>query len=381
LEGALDLAGVAGVAVDGPAVAVARAWHAGLAIRQGLAKGDAVEEALRALGPVVGRARIEWFLAGALVELGDDAGTAALLTSSLRACEETGDRWGEAAVLSTRAVLAHMRDDADALEHDARRSAALFGSLGDEWGVLQATDWLIGLADLTGDTAEAARLSRAGLRSAEELGLWSDVAGRLSWLAWTSLQTRDYAAARAYGERARRLSAEQGQRAGEVFATLSLAFAARRDGDVTAAAEHLDWLLATGREQSGAGVSPPYLPMVLVERGMLLARRGAAAPALAAHREAFDLGRAQGSPRMMAWALTGIADALLVAGRPDLAAGLLGTADAAWRRAGQPLSDSDAAEVARTTAAVRAAEPRFDALFTEGAGRTPEQARYLLYGV
>ena len=63
-------------------------------------------------------------------------------------------------MLSTRAMLAHMRDDLAALEHDARRGAELFRELGDDWGVLQATDWLIGLADLTGDHAEAARLGR-----------------------------------------------------------------------------------------------------------------------------------------------------------------------------------------------------------------------------
>jgi predicted ATPase/DNA-binding SARP family transcriptional activator len=371
LEAALDLA-------DPAAAGTARAWHAGLALRQGLVKPDAVEDALRdhdRTADPVGRARAEWFLAGGLVDLGDRPGTDALLTSSLNAFRTAGDRWGEAAVLSTRAMLAHMRDDADAVEHDARRAADLFRALGDEWGVLQATDWLIGLADLTGDPAEAARLSRVGLRSAQDLGLWADVAGRLGWLAWTSVQTGDYAAARDHGERSRRLSAEQGYRAGEVFATISVAFAARRAGDPDRAAELLDRLLAWAGDQGG---SPPYAPMVHAERGLLLAGRGEAAAALVAQREAFDLSKAQGSARGMAWALHGMAAALLVDGRTGLAAGLLGTADAMWRRAGQPMSASDAAEVARTTEAVRAVEPDFAGLFGEGAGRSPEQARDLV---
>ncbi|WP_204008288.1 BTAD domain-containing putative transcriptional regulator [Virgisporangium aurantiacum] len=375
LAAALELAAAAEVPAD--VRAVARAWHAGLALRQGLAGPECVAEALGGFDadadPLV-RARVEWFLAGGVVEFGDGAATGALLTASHKVFTGAGDRWGEAAVLSTRAMLAHMRDDAEALEHDARRAAAVFRSIGDEWGVLQATDWLIGLADLTGDTAEAARLSRAGLESARDLGLWAEVAGRLGWLAWTSTQAGDHVAARGHGERARRLSAEQGNRAGEVFATISVAFAARRDGDEEAAAAHLDWLLATAREQTTAGASPPYLPMVLVERGLLLSGQGAAARALAAHREAFELSRAQGSPRGTAWALAGMAAAVLVTERSDLAAELLGTADAVWRGTGQPMSDSDRAELARTTEAVRAGSPTFDALFAAGAARTPSEA-------
>lgn len=368
LSAALELADV-----TTPDAAVARAWHAGLALRQGLTGPEAVAGALDGVGDPLARARVGWFLAAGVVEYGDQAATGALLTASHKAFTDAGDRWGEAAVLSTRAMLAHMRDDAAALEHDARRAAALFRSIGDEWGVLQATDWLIGLADLTGDTAEAARLSRAGLESARDLGLWADVAGRLGWLAWTSTQTGDHATARAYGEQARRLSAEQGNRVGEVFATLSVAFAARRAGDAEAAAGHLDWLLSTAREQTTAGASPPYLPMVLVERGLLLSGQGAAARALAAHREAFELSRVQGSPRGTAWALVGMAAAVLVTERFDLAAELLGTADAVWRGTGQPMSDSDRAELARTTEAVRAGSPTFDALFAAGAARTPAE--------
>ena len=83
---------------------------------------------------------------------------------------------------------------------------------------------------------------------------------------------------------------------------------------------------------------------------------------------------------MQAWALAAMADAVLAAERPDLAAGLLGTADAVWRRTGQALSGSDAAEVARITAAARAAAPTFPTLFLAGAGRTPGEARALLDG-
>ena len=50
--------------------------------------------------------------------------------------------------------------------------------LGDHWGLLQATEWLIGLAELTGDYERAIRLSDDGLRMAKELALWPDAAAR-----------------------------------------------------------------------------------------------------------------------------------------------------------------------------------------------------------
>jgi hypothetical protein len=274
-------------------------------------------------------------------------------------------------------MLAHMRHDLAALEHDARRSAELFGELGEDWGVLQATDWLIGLADLTGDHAEAVRLSRGALRIAEELGLWSDVAGQLSWLAWSSVQAGEYPPAHEYAQQAKRLAAEHGQRAGEVFATICLAFAARRDGRFDVAGEHLRWLLAAARQQQTDDAHPPYLSMVLVELGLLAGQRGDPATALARHREGFDLFHGQQSEHGMAWALTGMSAALLLDGRPGPAAQLLGAAAAARQRTEQPQSASDRAELERITTAVRAAEPRFDALFALGTGLTPEQARNL----
>ncbi|MGI5214688.1 BTAD domain-containing putative transcriptional regulator [Plantactinospora sp. CA-290183] len=379
LAGALALVG------DPPAVVRARAevWHAGMAIRQGQAGPERVAEVLPGYAKLADGAelaRAQWFLATSVAEFGDGAAAGELLERALETFRAVGDSWGEAAALSSRAMLAHVRDDLTALERDARRSAELFTELGDEWGVLQAVDWLIGLADLTGDHAEAARLSRSGLRHAEELELWTDVAGRLAWLGWISVQVGDYPSAQEYAERARRLAVGQGQRAGEVFATISLAFAARRAGRLDPAEEHLRWLLASARRQQAGDGHPPYLSMVLTELGLLAAQRGDPGAALAWHREGFDVFRDQGSERGTAWALAGMAAALVLDGRSVLAAQLLGAADAATRRTGPVLSASDRDELARTTRAVQAAEPAFAAHFARGSGLTPEQARSLLDG-
>src|SRR5690606_34366958 len=267
--------------------------------------------------------------------------------------------------------------DLAALERDARRSAELFDELGDAWGVLRGTDWLIGLADQSGDHAEAMRLCRDGLRLAEELGLWPDVAGRLGWLAWLSARTGDVAGAREYGERARRLAARQGLHQEEVLARLALAVAARRAGDPAEAEGHLRGLLDAARRRDGEG-PPPYLAMVLAELGLLAVGRGDAAGALDRFREGFAVARELGSVPEMAWALVGMAAALVPDGRPRLAALLLGAAEAARRAAGQRLAARDRDDLARITAAVEAAAPGFPELFAAGMRLTPEQARDLL---
>jgi predicted ATPase/DNA-binding SARP family transcriptional activator len=376
LAAALDVPGAAPAALR----AGAECWAAGLAMRQGEAGPEAAGALLRRYAEVaepVELARAEWFLAASMIDFGDVAATGALLHSAVETFRAAGDRWGEAAVLSTRSMLAHMRGDPAALERDARRGAEIFGALGDDWGVLQATDWLIGLADMTGNRAEAARLSRSGLQVAQELGLWPDVASRLAWLAWIAVREGDPRRAREYAGQARRLSAEHGQRPAEVFATISLAFAARRAGDLDVAQEHLRWLLASARAQQSDEASPPYLSMVLVELGMLAADRGDAAAALAWYREGFDADLAAGNRQGMAWAVTGMAGALALDGRAGVAAELLGAADAARTATGQPLSGMDQAELARTAAAVRAAEPDFDALFARGRKLTLEEAHEL----
>lgn len=372
LASALEVEG----ATRSAARARAAAWHAGIAIRQSLEGPEAAEEALRGFEPGIERARAEWFLANAVIDFGDEKSTLDLLDHALETFANEGDRWGEAAVLSTRAMLAHMRGDPAALEADAHRAARLFTEAGDDWGVLQATDWLIGLADLTGDRAEAERLSREGLAVAEDLGLWTDVAARLSWLAWIEVQGCDYTAALEHAERARRMCAEQGQRAGEVFATISLAFAAARSGRIDRAREHLRRLLAVGREQQTPEASPPYLSMVLIELGRLAAQEGAASEAMDRYREGFELAHGQGSAAGMARALVGMAEVVASEGDPALAAEILGAAGSADTRTRR--SDMERRETDRVEAAVMAAEPDFRRLYARGSALTPERARSLV---
>jgi tetratricopeptide (TPR) repeat protein len=267
-----------------------------------------------------------------------------------------------------------------ALERDGKQSAALFRELGDRWGLLQATAWLGGLAEMLGDHDEAIRLHREGLRMAEELGLWPEVSVRLAWLGWIAVQQCDYPQARDLSGQALRLARDQGFRVGETFAEIGLAFAARRQGDLDFADRLLSKLLrAAGPEEEGQA-PPLHLPLVLTELGFLAERRGQAADAKRLHLRAFRTSRTLGGPRGLAMALEGLAGAVGLAGEHEPSAQLLGAADSARRAASVPAAPSEQADIDRIAAAGRAAlgEDAFVAAYQDGSALTPEDATALL---
>nr|ASV46777.1 putative ATPase [uncultured bacterium] len=357
------------LSLDGDAAARARAavWRTGFALLQGAPVApSAVRAALS--GHADGRAT--WFVASALIDRGELALAAALLDDAL----VSGDRWTEAAVFSSRAKLAHAAGDLAALERDGARSAEMFAGIGDRWGRLQATDWVGGLAEMTGGYDRAAALHREGLRWAEDLALWPEVCSKLSWLAWIAVQTRDYARARELAERAYRLAVEQDNPASAVFAELSLGLAARRDGKLDIAATHLEHLVDQGRSENQPAL---YLPMVLVELGYAAEQSGDPAAGLALHLEAFDAAQEMGAPRDAVAALEAMASA---APGPAVAARLLGAASAARAAAGLAAAPAERDELDRVTARLVADLGRdaFDTLVAEGHDLGPGEARALI---
>ncbi len=356
------------LSLDGDAASSARAagWRTGFALLQGeKIPGEQVRAAVSAAAD----GRITWFVATAVLGSHDLALGAQLLTAAL----DGGDRWTEAAVLSSRAMLAHAAGDLAALERDGTRSAELFTELGDRWGRLQATAWLAGLAEMRGEHDRAAALHQEGLGWAEDLALWPEVGSKLSWLAWTAVQTRDYPQARELGERAYRMAVEQNQPAAMVFAELSLGFAARRDGKLDLATTHLRHLEETARREDQPAL---YLPMVLVELGHVAQQSGDPAGALALHAEAFDIAHAMDGPRDAVGALEGLA----CAAAPEVAARLLGAAAAARTALGTPAAPAERDDLDPVTDRLVAAlgEERFAALLAEGSALTQEQARALI---
>ncbi|NEE59458.1 AfsR/SARP family transcriptional regulator, partial [Streptomyces sp. SID8455] len=151
------------------------------------------------------------------------------------------------AALGSRTYHAKLRGDFDAVRRDGEQSLALFRDLGDQWGQLQAMVPLQTLAEAVGDYAYAGRLYRDGLRMAEALGLWREVAFQLSGLGRLALLTGDLPGARELHERSRRLAAEQSDTFGEQYAEIGLGLGARRAGELDAAEAHLHRVLELHR--------------------------------------------------------------------------------------------------------------------------------------
>jgi len=379
------LRAVLAIAGDAPEVAPlaarARVWAAGFASLHGDADEADRTDPLELIKPLdTGRGRAAWFLANAvLARRGEPAGMHELLEHALDAARAEGDLWAEAAVLATRAALAHVRGDRAALDRDAGRSAELFDELGDGWGRMRAAEMLAARAELTGDRAGALELHRDALRRAEEFGLWPEVVNRLSWLGWTHTQLGEHAAALEYGERALRLAARQGHRAGEIFATIVLAFASRRLGDLDAATAYLRRLLPGGRpgDRAGTDATPAaHDPMVLMELGFVAAQRGDAETALRLHLDAFHLAERLDAPQDRAGALEGMAAALALRGDHARAAELLGAAASAREAISLVAAPVEQADLDRIADACRTAlgEDGFAAAFARGARRTPADA-------
>jgi predicted ATPase/DNA-binding SARP family transcriptional activator len=368
----------AAMAAEGRSPAALRArtaaWQAGIEVLLGQPPGPGAERLCEQVVDPADRARAEWFLAYAETDLGDVPAVDERLDRALAGFRDAGDRWGTAAVLSTRAKLGYLRADLKALERDGEQSAELFRELGDRWGLLQATAWLGGLAEMVGDHGTATRLHREGLRMAEELGLWSEVSVRLAWLGWIAVQQGDYPHARDLSGDALRLATEQGFRVGETFAEIGVAFAARRQGDLDLAEQYLTKLLRAAGPDDGDRAPPLHLSLVLTELGFLAERRGRAAEARRLHVRALRASRTLGTPRGVAMALEGLAGAAALAGDHETAARLLGAAASARRAASVPAAPSEQAEIGRIEASIRGAVgvAAFDAAYQDGAARTPD---------
>jgi predicted ATPase/DNA-binding SARP family transcriptional activator len=347
----------------GPSVHRARAtaWHVGIACLQGdeADRADRLAAALRLFDEVddpAGRARAQWFLAFTRSGDADVSAGAGLLDRALDGFRAEGDLWGEAATLILRAKFAHSRAEPETLRRECERAARLFGELGDRWGQLQAAEWLGALAELTGDYDRAEQMQREGLRMAEELRLWPDVATRLGWLGWISQMRRAYPQAREYSERALRLAVEQGHQISVSLAEIGLGFTALREGDLDLAETHLLTLLKAVPQDPEAP-PPMHLSLVQVGLGHVAERRGDAATALAFYRDALTIAVRFHGPRDAAFAVEGLAGALSLAGRHGHAARLLGAAAAARRSSGLPPGPVERDDIDRIMARIRAALP------------------------
>ncbi|GAB2967850.1 BTAD domain-containing putative transcriptional regulator [Saccharothrix stipae] len=343
------------------------AWHVGIGILTGESADPTgrIEAALRSCP----EPHAAWFLGHALCEIGDVASAEDLTARALTGFAATGDRWGTAAALSTRAFQRLLRGDLAAAARDGERSVALFRDLGDTWGRLRGIRPLAAVAEAFGDYDQAADRVRTGLRLADRLGPWPEVSDLTAGLGRIALLAGDHTRAREHHERALHLAAQHGFRAGEVNARLGLALGARREGDLDTAETLLDTVLAWHDEVGLTSANA----LVLAELGFVAELRGDATTAAVRHRQSYAAAVDTGDPRALALALEGLAGA---ADRPAIAATLLGAADAARRSRGAPLPPAERGDVDRITARVTEAlgSAAFAGHFARGAALTPDQA-------
>lgn len=338
---------------DRTAVAQAVAWSIAFAQEQGNSSVPLLDAlaATAAIDDPRERARAGWFLLFTGVESGDLTTISTRLDESAATFAQIGDDWGVAATVVTRAQLAHIRGDADLTGRHARAAETAFTRLGDRWGVLRASEWLGGTAEMTGDLDAAARYHHNGLAIAQELELWPDVSSHLSWLGWIAHQRGDHALAQQMCEPALRMAKEQGSHAGEVFASIGLAFSARKAGNLDVAEPVLRRI---ADDVDPAAEPPIYLPMILIELGSLVNTRGDAVAAQELHLAALDAAIVHDAARDIAYALEGLAAALASNDQLTRAATLLGSAAAMRKSAGMPLAPGEATDVDRVSATVSA---------------------------
>ncbi|GAA4673769.1 hypothetical protein GCM10023324_28860 [Streptomyces youssoufiensis] len=364
-----------GAAGADPVVAELTLLHAAFALLTGDRAVAVERSAAEAIPDPARRARALWLCAYGLFSAGATAESDELNAHTLALCTATGDRWGTAAALALRAMLALVRGDLAGLGRDGLRGAELFRELGDRWGELQTVSPLAALAEIRGAYEEAARRQHEGLRMARELGLAAEVSARLSGLGRLALLARDWDRARDLHERARRGAAEQGYTYGVIHSEMGLALGARRAHDLDAAEAHLRHI----GDGYAAVSSPAGDHLRLAELGFVAELRGDAALAATYHLRGLDIARSLDEPRAIALSLEGLAGALArSADEPAAtsAALLLGAADAARRSVGAPLPPAERADVDRGTAAARATlgAPAFAAAFARGAELTTTDA-------
>ncbi|MFI9403957.1 BTAD domain-containing putative transcriptional regulator [Nocardia sp. NPDC052316] len=362
--------------------ASALAWRVGFTFQQGeFADGAAKRREIAAMYDSVddpaGRARAELFLAFSALESGDIAELEALVRQALPVCERLGDRWAVAFGLVCLAKAAHSRADLTALEQHARAAARVFAEIDDRWGRLQAAEWLGGLAELTGDLSGATDIHTEALGFAQELELWGQVCTHLCWLGWIAMQHTEFDRAEALAEQAVRVAAEHGYAPGRLFASVVLAFTARRNGKPDVAEHILREILATA--PADGEETPLFVPMLQVELGYLLEQQGDPSAALAMHLLALDGAQRIEAPRDTTFALAALAAAAAALGEFDTAAQLLGAAYTVREDNGIPVLPAERPDIDRPTAITRAAlgDAAFDVAFTTGSALTVHAARTL----
>jgi tetratricopeptide (TPR) repeat protein len=336
----------------------------GSAVRAGL---DASRPLLAALGGPPRRpyTLVLWAMGIGPTTL-DERESAAILTTD-------PEPWLVALAGLGDAFLRMFGGDLAGAEELFQRSLAGFRAVGDRWGIANALDQLVALAELGGGRAAALRWLEEALAAIGELGAGEDAADLLCHRGDWLLRGGDLAGARASYQEAAGLAGRSGALSKVGDARLGLGEVARLGGDLAAARRYYasaleccpaDWFAADLTRSR-----------ILVATGRAAEADGDAAAARDAHRRAAAAASHGPYAAFSAFAAEGLAGVALLEGDGRTAARLLGAGRAL--RGGSVEGDPD---VARVAAAARATlgDPAYTRAFDEGAALPQHEALALL---
>ena len=287
-------------------------------------------------------------------------------------CRELGDKGGVATSLDGLAMLAARQADYPAARVLREEVLAIRRELGQKASVISC---LVGLGHVAcdqGDYSAARAFHEEALAIGRELQHQSRITAALHALGLVALRQGNYSEARSHYEEALAVERELGSKYGIAASLDVLGMAASAEGDYSAARALHEESLAIRRESGEkSGVAH-----CLAHLGRLASNEGDHSAARALHEEALAIWRELGERRSIAESLEAFAPVFMAEGQSELAARLLGAADALREATRAPLPPFQRDQYDREVAAVRAAlgEETFAAAWAEGRTMATEDA-------
>jgi predicted ATPase/class 3 adenylate cyclase len=304
--------------------------------------------------------------------LGDTAASRARYEAALALAEALDERRAVATALLGLGQIANVRREPDTARDLLTRSLELQRASGDRWGASRTLYTLGQVATNQGDYDAAQALCEESLAISRELGDHAGTAWTLNLLGVTASRKGDFGGARRLYAEYLRLSRELGDRRGVAMALNNLGNIARRQGDVETARALLEESRSRWRDLGDRwGETEPLVNLAHVAR-----LQGDALEATALARESlarrWELGYMLGIPEC----LTELAGLAADVGQPEVAAHLLGAAEALRESRRMPIRPAERAEYDHIVVDVRERldEPAFGAAWAAGRAQPLEQA-------
>jgi predicted ATPase len=247
-----------------------------------------------------------------------------LYAESIGLFRALNDRWGLGFVLLLDGMAAYWQGDYAAVRATYEESIISFQAVGDKWRAAGPLGRLGDLAMRQGNIAEARRLYTESLALFREAKDKAGIASVLTPLGTLALKEGDRELAAAYYQESLSLNQELGDKQGIAWAYVSLGTVTSRQHDFDRAAGLLQRGLALLAEVGDDG----DVPWVLQQRGYVDCARGNYRGAAIQFEMALDIAHRLNHTVTMAFCIPGLVGVAAHDNQPELAAQLLGIAEA-----------------------------------------------------